>query len=132
MLYNNLHQLSPEVAFTYKLYLIESKEFNLAKKIAQKFETDFLVKFFGSNRKIRKFAKWLLKNGHRNAAVDLNRAVNVLGKSINSKKIIINLLKEYDIKAYKYFRLDLGIILFFSFYFLIILMWLYEKYKKVE
>jgi hypothetical protein len=128
-LYSNLYQLSPKVAFTYKLYLIESKKFNQAKKIAQKCETDFLVKFFGSNRKIQKFAKWLLKNGHRNIAVDLNRTVNVLGKNLNSKKVIISLLKEYNIEAYKYFRIDIGVILFFSFFFLIILISIYEKYS---
>lgn len=127
-LYENLYQLSPEVAFTYKLYLIESKKFNQAKEIARKCENEFFRKFFGSNRKILKFAKWLLENGYRKAAADLNRTVNVLGDNLNAKKVIRNLITEHKIDTWTRVDMDLfmqlllglflfGVLLAFYFYF---------------
>ena len=75
--------------------MLENKEFNKRKAIADKFEREFLEKYFGKNEEIIKFSKFLIGWGVKSAAKELNQAINLLGNDIQSKSIINKILEKY-------------------------------------
>jgi curved DNA-binding protein CbpA len=101
-LHQDLNTLSPDLAFTFKLEILESKRFDQAKSIAKQFEAEFLEKFFGSNKYIQHFSGWLLKQGKRDIAKEINKIVVVLGSSLVANDVIETIIKKYKINGYKY------------------------------
>ena len=97
-----LSNISRPLAQTYKVYLLESKEFTKRKAIATQFELRFIKKYFGSNEEVVKFARFLIKLRARVAAKDLNRAVTLLGSDVDHKLIINRILKDYPDVASAY------------------------------
>jgi len=100
-LYQNINTLSQDLAFTFKLEILETKRFDYAKAIAEEFEMQFIEKFFGANRDIQYFARWLLRHGKRDVAKELNRIVVVLGSSLVAYNVIETIVKKYKIDDYK-------------------------------
>ena len=94
-IFNDLSKISRPLAQTYKVYLLEKKEFTKRKVIADKFEREFLEKYFGTNEEIIKFSKFLMGWGVKNAAKELNQVINLLGNDIQSKSIINKILEDY-------------------------------------
>ncbi|MGK0235657.1 MAG: curved DNA-binding protein CbpA [Psychroserpens sp.] len=92
---NSLSKLSSKLVFFYKLTMIESKQFDKKEIIAAKMEQDFLSLYFGTNEDIQKFAKKLLHDNERDAAKELNKAISVLGKGVNSVTLIEQIKKEF-------------------------------------
>ncbi len=77
-IYNALADISPELGFTFKLELIESKKFDKAKVIASRLEKEYLERYFGANRNVQNFAKWLLLNDKRQIALEVNKATVIV------------------------------------------------------
>ena len=100
-LHSNLYRLSPDVAFTFKLEVLESKDFLNSREIALKFSYNFLKKYFGNNPDIQEFAQWLLVNGHKEIAKELNKVITVLGSDFTAKSIIDKLSKKHNIEYRK-------------------------------
>jgi DnaJ-class molecular chaperone len=94
-IFNDLSKISRPLAQTYKVYLLEKKEFSKRKVIADKLEREFLEKYFGTNEEIIKFSKFLIGWGVKNAAKELNQAINLLGNDIQPKSIINKILADY-------------------------------------
>lgn len=92
---NDLSKISKPLAQTYKVYLLEKKEFTKRKIIADKLEREFLEKYFGTNEEIIKFSRFLMGWGVKSAAKELNRTINLLGNDIQSKPIINKILEGY-------------------------------------
>jgi hypothetical protein len=67
--------------------LLETKGFEQRKELATEIEKAYLTKYFGSNFRIRNYAKTLIKSGRKEAARELNMVVCVLGNSIDDKSI---------------------------------------------
>lgn len=91
---NDLSRISKPLAQTYKVYLLENKEFTKRKVIADQLERKFLEKYFGTNEEIVGFSRFLIGWGARSAAKELNRAINLLGSNIHSKLIINKILED--------------------------------------
>lgn len=96
-IYHTLADISPELGFTFKLELIESKKFNKAKSIASRLEKEYLERYFGANRSVQHFAKWLLLNDKRQIALEVNKATVVLGKRFNTNKFIDSFITKYQL-----------------------------------
>jgi hypothetical protein len=92
--------ISPELAYTFKLCLLEQKAFDRATLIATGLEDQYLTKYFGSNTSVKIFAKKLLTGGHREAARELNSVVTVLGSSVNASDVISRIAKKYKVPLY--------------------------------
>jgi DnaJ-class molecular chaperone len=92
---NDLSKVSRLLAQTYKVYLLENKEFTKRKVIADKLEREFLEKYFGTNEEIIKFSRFLMGWGVKSAAKELNQVINLLGDDIQSKSIINKILEDY-------------------------------------
>lgn len=97
--YDALLNLSEEIAFTFKINLIESRRFDQAKSLYQELRNQFFSRYFGSNSKIQGFARELLDARNRKAAQELNRAVNILGDSIDADQIIHKLREEFHLNT---------------------------------
>ena len=96
-LYNNLYKLSAPLAITFKLILLESKSFDGASNLAVRLEGDYLLRYFGSNLEIQKFAKELICSGMKDAAKELNKVIGVLGNGIDSYNVIKKLTAKFGI-----------------------------------
>lgn len=95
---NNLSKISKQLAFTYKTILLERKDFNQREEIARVLETNYLQKFFGTNKKIIDFAKMLILKGNKKVAKELNKAINLLGTKVDADVIINKLLEKYPLE----------------------------------
>jgi len=95
-----LSKISKSLEFSYKLILLEHKEFNRRKGLADLIEHNFLVKYFGTDQKIINFAKDLIERGHKKAAKDVNDAVTLLGSDVNSDVIIKKIALKWNIGRY--------------------------------
>jgi len=94
-IFNDLLKISRPLAQTYKVYLLENKEFTKRKVIADKLEREFLEKYFGRNEEIIQFSRFLMGWGVKSAAKELNQAINLLGNDIQSKTVINKILENY-------------------------------------
>jgi hypothetical protein len=75
-----LHKISRELAFTFRLTLLESKRFSESGAIAGILEKNFLRKYFGDEPEVQAFAKELILEGRKDAAMELNEVVRVIGR----------------------------------------------------
>jgi curved DNA-binding protein CbpA len=99
---NDLSKISKPLAQTYKVYLLENREFTKRRIIADQLERKFLEKYFGTNEEIILFSKFLIRWKAKNAAKELNRAINLLGNNIPPQLVINKVLDNYPhlVKSY--------------------------------
>jgi DnaJ-class molecular chaperone len=99
---NDLSRISKPLAQTYKVYLLENRDYTKRKIIADQFERKFLEKYFGTNEEIIRFSRFLIRWKVKSAAKELNRAINLLGNNIHPKLIINRILDNYPhlVKSY--------------------------------
>jgi curved DNA-binding protein CbpA len=90
-----LRKISHQIENSYKITLLEKKEFNRRGELAIAFENYFLEKYFGTNKKILEFAKELVVGGYRDAAKELNHAVSILGSDVNPSTIISRINEKF-------------------------------------
>ncbi|MFI3179397.1 MAG: DnaJ domain-containing protein [Methylococcaceae bacterium] len=100
-LYQKLHALSPDLAFTFKLEIIESKLFDQAESIADRLEIEFIEKFFGKNKNIQQFSRWLLSQEKREAAKEVNKIVAVSGSNIDAYDVIKTIKIKYQLNYFQ-------------------------------
>jgi hypothetical protein len=81
--------------------LLESKNFEKRKKIADEMERAFLERYFGSDPEIIVFAKSLINSGNKLAAKELNRVISVLGTKTDAKRIIQRVSEKFNIAFYE-------------------------------
>ena len=85
----HLNKLSRSLAFAFKSYLLDSKQFSECQTIRDKFRAEFLNNYFGSNPAVQEIGEKLVLAGELKAAKSVNRAVKVMGASL----VVINLIK---------------------------------------
>lgn len=93
----SLRKISTSLVVPYKLLLLETKKINERASIASKMIDEYLFTYFGGNKEIREFAKELLQGNNREAAKELNVAVRIFGKDINSSTVINKIKSEFNI-----------------------------------
>lgn len=95
-IYDDLSNTSKQLAYTYKVLLIEKKNFNQRHEIAKVIENNFLEKYFGKNKKIIQFARELIRKNRKDMAKELNNAVQLLGSDIEPSIIIDKILLKFS------------------------------------
>jgi curved DNA-binding protein CbpA len=100
-LYKDLNNLSEKLSFSFQVFILESKQFDIAHDIAQDMEVTYLDNYFGPNKIIMKFAKKLICDGHIQAAKELNRAVKILGASAEATVIISRIKSDFNLSPQK-------------------------------
>jgi curved DNA-binding protein CbpA len=90
-----LRKINSVLANTFKTALIESQEFKKSSELRKKYEKEYLIRFYGENKYIRNFVKFLLINNEKNAAVKVNAIVRHLGKSASFTQIYDKIYSEF-------------------------------------
>lgn len=78
-LFARLHKVSSRLSATFKIRMLESKQFSNSANIADVMEQNFLATYYGNNDVLLRFARELIHNGSRDAAKALNQYVRVIG-----------------------------------------------------
>jgi len=103
LLYWKLKSFSSSLASYFKIKLLETKSFEGAIQIHNELEDTFFFKYFGMSIKIHNFAKFLLIEGHRDAATDLNKLIVERGGKLSDDAVISKICERYKLV---YFRMN--------------------------
>ncbi|MBU3608916.1 J domain-containing protein [Polynucleobacter nymphae] len=95
-----LARISKSLEYTYKITLLERKNFDERKKYAEALEKYYLEKYFGTNEEIIKFSKKLILGKHKDAAKELNEVVRLLGQGIEPKTVIEKIIQKFNLKNF--------------------------------
>jgi hypothetical protein len=95
----DLHALSRELAFTFRLMLLETKRFDESVAVAKELEHGYLTKYFGDQAEVQAFAKELILEGRKDAAKELNEAVRVLGRVAPS--VVDRIARDFQTLRFK-------------------------------
>ena len=90
-----LTKYSKKLAYAYKAYMLEVKDFSNIHKTAKALADEFLELHFGKNEQIISFAKALFSDRRTDMLLELNQAIKVLGVKNADKRIIPKIKKEY-------------------------------------
>jgi curved DNA-binding protein CbpA len=93
--FEHLNKLSRSLAFAFKSYLLDSKQFSECSKIRDKFRAEYLKNYFGSDPVVQTIGERLVLAGELISAKTVNRAVKVMGKSLDAKSLINTLKTDY-------------------------------------
>jgi curved DNA-binding protein CbpA len=88
-IYEELNKISPEVSLSFKAKLLQSMAFDKAEELADDLTKEYLIKYFGSNEKVNRFVLWLLINGRRDVAKDVNKSVVRLGDGLDVDLLVM-------------------------------------------
>ncbi len=94
----DLRAISRELAFTFRLILLEGKRFGESGAVAKELEFGYLTKYFGDQAEVQVFAKELILEGRKDAAKELNEAVRVLGRAASS--VLHRIAKDFKTSRY--------------------------------
>ncbi len=98
-LVERLGKISRRLAFTFRVFMLETKGFKNCRDYAAALERNFLEQYFGKNSAIIAFATTLILGGNRKAALELNNVVRVLGDGLDSELVIDSISKEFGLTA---------------------------------
>ena len=96
-----LGKISKSLESSYKITLLEQKEWNSRRELAHVFETQFLERYFGTNKKIIEYVKTLIFSDEREAVKAVNQAVNLLGSEVDPSVIINKIDRDWNVGAYR-------------------------------
>lgn len=90
-----LRKISSVLAYSYRIVLLEGKEFKQRLGLALMMKERFLMMYFGKNPKILDFAERLIKAGEKQAAKALNKAAKLFGDDIDAELVINQIKKDF-------------------------------------
>ncbi len=91
----SLKKINYGLAFAYRQTILEKKLFSDAEKVYVALKLNFLKRYFGGNQKIQDFAEFLIQNNQKDAALELNQVVQVLGDSVDPNIIIKKINEKF-------------------------------------
>jgi hypothetical protein len=80
--FNELRKISSVLANTFKMFLLETKDFKNSRKIAQKLQDEYLAKYYSEDKYVQNFARLLLREGFGVAAIEVNKVLRFMGDSV--------------------------------------------------
>jgi curved DNA-binding protein CbpA len=99
-LYSNLHKISEQVANSFKLSILGSKDYSSRNKLAAKFELEYLKSRFGSDQDLIDFGKELILEEAKDAVVELEHVFKVMGNAVNADEVISKISEKYRTQRY--------------------------------
>jgi curved DNA-binding protein CbpA len=91
----HLNKLSRSLAFAFKSYLLDSKQFSASRTIRDKFRAEFLNNYFGTNPTVQEIGEILILSGELEAARSVNKAAKVLGASLDIAHLVQSLERDF-------------------------------------
>lgn len=96
-LIERLQKVSRQLAAGFVATLLETKAYKGRAELANQLEQRFFISYFGKDKKIQEFARSLIATGNREAALELNKAVTILGSGIEAHLIIKKISVKYGL-----------------------------------
>lgn len=96
-LHARLRQINLTLASMFKAYMLESQDYLRRHEVAERMESLFLQRYFGSDPTIIAFAKQLISSGNRDAARALNQCVRVMGSGVHPAAMIDAVRSDFNI-----------------------------------
>ena len=93
-----LAEFSWKLSNTYRAYLLDTKQFERRESLAVLMENHFLSTYFGDNDKTLEFARRLILNRRRDAALALNNTIRVLGAGTDPGRVIGKIARDFNIR----------------------------------
>lgn len=93
--YLALARISNILGNTFKAKLIEGKKFEQANAYRESLESEYLTKYYGTDKEIQDFAKRLLLNNFIKEAIHVNKTVRAMGDSIDYGKLFKRMVEIY-------------------------------------
>jgi curved DNA-binding protein CbpA len=91
--------ISSALSVVFQGTILGNKNFEAAAKVKQEIIEQFVERYFGKNEIVKQFALEALKNGRRDVAKELNRAVRVLGGSLDPKTVFPKIIAKFAYKT---------------------------------
>lgn len=92
-----LSKISKSLAFSFVVYLLETREFQSRNQIAESLERQFLVQYFGTSAPVLEYALRLIFAKERAAALALNRLVDVMGSDVPADLVIKRIDSDFEL-----------------------------------
>lgn len=102
VLHSNLKKLSDQLAFTFKLSVLQSKDYGGRNQLAARLEHEYLKRYFGNDQDLIDFGRELIIEGQKDAAAELNEVFRVLGSAISADEAIDRIAERY--RTARYFK----------------------------
>lgn len=93
----SLTKVSHRLAFAFKAYLLETKDFANSNSVARDLRKKFLQEYFGEDPEIIDFARGLIESSQKSALKELNRVVRVVGNSLPSATLIKRIKTDFGL-----------------------------------
>lgn len=93
----HLNRTSRVLGCSFQSTLLETKQFAKRFELAAELEQSFIEAYFGKDKTLQKFARFLIRHGNRAAAKHLNEAINVIGDDTESLLLIAQVCKKFSI-----------------------------------
>jgi hypothetical protein len=74
-----LASISPSLAATFQILVLSTKNHSQSDNLASGLELEFLRRYFGDNITIQHFVRTALSEGRRDVAIEINKAIKILG-----------------------------------------------------
>ena len=95
--FERLNKVAHRLALTFKIMLLETKQFSNRKTLAAYMENEFFKAYFGQNTMILMFARKIVLAGHKKAAKALNDYIRVLGPDPDAIPVIDRICEDYNL-----------------------------------
>jgi DnaJ-class molecular chaperone len=92
---SKLLKISWRLAYSFRANLLDGKQFENRKSVADTIEAKFFELYFGTNAKLVVFARELIEDENRQGAKALNEVVRVLGSNIDPDRVIAQIRREF-------------------------------------
>lgn len=100
VMHSNLQKISEQLAFTFKLSVLQSKDYGGRNQLAARLEYEYLKRYFGNDQYLIDFGKELIIEGQKEAASELNEVFRVMGEGVSADEVIERISKKFCTARY--------------------------------
>jgi len=97
---DELSAISWKLGYGFKAYMIDCREYEKSEGIFISMREQFLARYFGENKSINEYAKKLIILNHKQALLELNKVVRILGikKSFEkTEEVVLKIDNKYNL-----------------------------------
>lgn len=95
---NRLKRISEALSFEFVTVVLDERIFKSRKELAIRLEETYLKRYFGSDKKILGFARDLILAGRKDAALKLNKYINLLGGDAEAHVLIAKINMDFPLR----------------------------------
>ncbi len=96
--FQKLKKFSPYLALAYRQKLLETKDFKSLKDIYRVAKNIYLERFFGTDSLTKVIAENLLTKGRKDVALEINKAVRIMGDSVPPSVMLKKVLDKFFLR----------------------------------